>query len=273
VVNRQQLLFTKTWRHSKLASHLCKIRWEKHPRAFVKVVEGSEIYNFPIHLLVHFNWKIRVNISQTLLVWHFQAGRNAARAPARRRARARCTAVLASRPTRVFRRPPRPEAGSTSRRLEVIPCHVPRLPSPVGHAAMDRRSILCRAARATYDVLSAVRTPSLPFTLLCIAKRLHIRYKRGTAGRPRAAAVPRPEPLRRCHWRLPWRARVLTSRVPNRDASTSPCAYYSSPTAPSHRHAIHLTEAVAPAAGTGRRRGAPPLSAPLSQLRPQTSQW
>jgi hypothetical protein len=134
---------------------------------------------------------------------------------------------------------------------------------------MDRRSILCRAARATYDVLSAVRTPSLPFTLLCIAKRLHIRYKRGTAGRPRAAAVPRPEPLRRCHWRLPWRARVLTSRVPNRDPSTSPCAYYSSPTAPSHRHAIHLTEAVAPAADTGRRRGAPPLSAPLSQLRPK----
>jgi hypothetical protein len=37
--NRQQLLFTKTWRHSKLASRFCKICWEKHHRAFVKVVE------------------------------------------------------------------------------------------------------------------------------------------------------------------------------------------------------------------------------------------
>jgi hypothetical protein len=27
----------------------------KHPRAFVKVVENSEIYNFPIHNLVHFS--------------------------------------------------------------------------------------------------------------------------------------------------------------------------------------------------------------------------
>jgi hypothetical protein len=26
----------------------------KHPRAFVEVVEGSEIYNFPIHHFVHF---------------------------------------------------------------------------------------------------------------------------------------------------------------------------------------------------------------------------
>jgi hypothetical protein len=41
-----------------LARCSCKIRWEKHPRAFVKVVEGSEIYNFPIHHLVHFYFKI-----------------------------------------------------------------------------------------------------------------------------------------------------------------------------------------------------------------------
>jgi uncharacterized membrane protein YoaT (DUF817 family) len=54
LVNWQYLLFTETWRHSKLASRFCKIRLEKHPRAFVKVVEGSEIYNFPIHHFVHF---------------------------------------------------------------------------------------------------------------------------------------------------------------------------------------------------------------------------
>jgi hypothetical protein len=39
-------------------SNLCKIRWEKHHAAFVKVVEGSEIYNFPIHYFVHFYSKI-----------------------------------------------------------------------------------------------------------------------------------------------------------------------------------------------------------------------
>jgi hypothetical protein len=53
----QYLLFTETWRHSMLASRFCKIRGEKHPRAFVKVVESSEIYNFPIHHLVHFSSK------------------------------------------------------------------------------------------------------------------------------------------------------------------------------------------------------------------------
>jgi hypothetical protein len=54
LINRQQLLFTETEWHSKFGSNLGKIHWEKHPRAFVKVVEGSEIYNFPIHHFVHF---------------------------------------------------------------------------------------------------------------------------------------------------------------------------------------------------------------------------
>jgi hypothetical protein len=38
-----------------LASRFCKIHGEKHPRAFVKVVEGSEISNFGIHCSVHFS--------------------------------------------------------------------------------------------------------------------------------------------------------------------------------------------------------------------------
>jgi hypothetical protein len=58
LVNRQQLLFTETEWHSKFGCNLCKIRWEKHYRAFVKIVEGSEIYNFSIHHLVHFSWEI-----------------------------------------------------------------------------------------------------------------------------------------------------------------------------------------------------------------------
>jgi hypothetical protein len=55
VVNRQQLLFTEAWRHSKFGCNLCKICCKKHYRAFVKVVEGSEIYNFAIYCLVHFS--------------------------------------------------------------------------------------------------------------------------------------------------------------------------------------------------------------------------
>jgi hypothetical protein len=54
VVHRQYLLFPQTGRHSKFGSVLCKIHGEKHYTAFVKVVEGSEIYNFHIHHFVHF---------------------------------------------------------------------------------------------------------------------------------------------------------------------------------------------------------------------------
>jgi hypothetical protein len=42
-----------------LASHSYKSHWEKHLWAFVKVLEGSEIYNIAIHHLVHFSFKIR----------------------------------------------------------------------------------------------------------------------------------------------------------------------------------------------------------------------
>jgi protein-arginine kinase activator protein McsA len=58
LVNCQQLMFTEIEWHSKYGSNLCKNCGQKHHRAFVKVVEGSEIYNFPIHQLVHFCYKI-----------------------------------------------------------------------------------------------------------------------------------------------------------------------------------------------------------------------
>jgi hypothetical protein len=55
LVSYQQLLFTGTGWHSKFGSRLCKLCGEQCPIAFVKVVEGSEIYNFPIHHLEHFS--------------------------------------------------------------------------------------------------------------------------------------------------------------------------------------------------------------------------
>jgi hypothetical protein len=72
VVNCQHLLFTETWRHSKFGCNLCKIRWEKHPRAFIKVVEGSEIYNFPIRHFVHFYsnfWSFLCSNSASWINW------------------------------------------------------------------------------------------------------------------------------------------------------------------------------------------------------------
>jgi hypothetical protein len=69
------------WWHSKFGSRLCKIHWEKHPRAFLKVVEGSEIYNFPIHHFVHFYsifW--RSSRSNRGIVKHFRADRAPRRA-------------------------------------------------------------------------------------------------------------------------------------------------------------------------------------------------
>jgi hypothetical protein len=47
-------MFTGTEWHSNFGCNLCKNCWENHLKAFVKVVEGSEIYNFPIHHLVLF---------------------------------------------------------------------------------------------------------------------------------------------------------------------------------------------------------------------------
>jgi hypothetical protein len=55
LVNCQQLLFSETEWHSEFGSNLCKTRSEKHRRAFVEVVEGSEIYNFAIYPSVHFS--------------------------------------------------------------------------------------------------------------------------------------------------------------------------------------------------------------------------
>jgi hypothetical protein len=101
--------------HSKFGNNLCKIRREKHPRAFVKVVEGSEIYNFRIHHLVHFSCK---NSS----FYHSNSAspkkiRQAAMPPALQRAGAPARAVrrLGVWAARAFPRPCRPEAGRVLR--------------------------------------------------------------------------------------------------------------------------------------------------------------
>jgi hypothetical protein len=76
----------------------------------VKVVEGSEIYNFPIHTLVHFSCKkLSFYHSNRASPKQFQAD---ATSPALQRARAPARAPYAastSEPPRAFSRPPLPE--------------------------------------------------------------------------------------------------------------------------------------------------------------------
>jgi hypothetical protein len=131
LVNRQQLLFTGTEWHSKFGSKLCKIHWEKHPRAFVKVVECSEIYNFPIHHFVHFHSNfLSFKRSNRGAVAQFRASRTA---PQRRAPRVR----RASRDSAFSHARAHIEASRS------LPCHVPRTPSSVGRTACARRSAPC----------------------------------------------------------------------------------------------------------------------------------
>jgi hypothetical protein len=57
LVNCSRVLFTGIEWHSKFAIRLCKIGGAKPHRAYVKVVEGSEIYNFGINTSMHFSCK------------------------------------------------------------------------------------------------------------------------------------------------------------------------------------------------------------------------
>jgi hypothetical protein len=111
---------------------------------------------------------------------------------------ARRTAALASRPVRAFPRPPLPEAGSTPRRLEVLPCHVSRLPSPVGHAAMDRRSVPCPCAHTYQDevVLRSILVGPLVTRLAVrrLFKAAMPPHARAYAGHFREPAIAPPWP-------------------------------------------------------------------------------
>jgi hypothetical protein len=129
VVNCQQLLFTDTWQHSKFGSGLCKIRWEKHPRAFVKVVEGSEIYNFPIHHLEHFScnfWSFSMSNSacwiNSVTMPRRRAGQSAERARAPRHVASLYRRTQAEADPRL--------SVHASRPREVLSGHVPRPKSP-----------------------------------------------------------------------------------------------------------------------------------------------
>jgi hypothetical protein len=121
LVNWQYLLFTGTWQRSMLASRFCKIHGEKHPRAFVKVVEVSEISNFGIHCLVHFStnfWsKSQSNqpAPQRVALERDVAPRRAPACAAARQGRP----PLAFEPTGLVPRPHLPQATRTPRPFEV----------------------------------------------------------------------------------------------------------------------------------------------------------
>jgi hypothetical protein len=156
LVNRQYLLFTETWRHSKFGCNFVQNLLRKHHAAFVKVVEGSEIYNFPIYHFVHFYSKILrknpVKRCQSDTLSRAARARDATRAPRRRRTRTRAVPPKASAPRTSRGRAPSP-APRVPRRHEVLPPLVPRVgssaaPGPVGRTVSDRWSPLCPSLRA-----------------------------------------------------------------------------------------------------------------------------
>jgi hypothetical protein len=91
----QDMVTFKVWQH-----YMHNLRGEKHPRAFVKVVEGSEIYNFPIHHFVHFN----------SIFWSFKCSNRGAVTQGRagrRHAAPRLPNALCPKTPRALRRPVR----------------------------------------------------------------------------------------------------------------------------------------------------------------------
>jgi hypothetical protein len=71
---RSQALFIGAQKTANLACNLCTTGWEKNPRAFSKVLEGSVVYNFGIKTLDHFCWnfwrKMLSNRAAWKRFWH-----------------------------------------------------------------------------------------------------------------------------------------------------------------------------------------------------------
>jgi hypothetical protein len=183
LVNWQYLLFTETCRHSMLASRFCKIRGEKHPRAFVKVVEGSEIYNFSNHHLVHFYsniWSFRRSNSGAVSQGRVSRRHAAPRRDVARRARARACAAptSASEPLAPSRGRTPPRGRARTEALEVRARHVEPSTSPPSVHCFTRRSVAASPTRA--------RRPSVLAVLRCNGRH---------ASRRRLGGAPSPHRL------------------------------------------------------------------------------
>jgi hypothetical protein len=149
LIDWQHLLFTGTWRHSKLARRSCKIRWEKHPRAFLEVVEGDWIYNFRIQILFNFYskfWRKSCLNRGTVKILGARARRRAASLAQPRRAR---LALPPRRPGRACTFPRCVRLPQARTRTETA--RSPSSPLPTGHAAQDptvRRGLPVQAQKS-----------------------------------------------------------------------------------------------------------------------------
>jgi hypothetical protein len=141
------------------------------------------------------------------------------------------------------------------RRLGVIPSrHVPRLPSPAGHAAMDRWSLPCRAAE--------LRTTCCPLwtTGPSVAPARAGRLQKGGRDVSLAQALP---PAQSRAAQSPWaRPRRALSRAPSRRRTTTPAP----PLAPTEARRPPVAAAVAP---PRRKRGAPQQAPVASAVQPR----
>jgi hypothetical protein len=159
------------WWHSKFGSRLCKIHWEKHPRAFLKVVEGSGSTTFLFTTLctsIQFFGDLRV---RTGVLWNIFE-------PTALRA-ARATATPRTIQGRAFPRPPAPLDALSS-----APRHAPfprtrragppvrplsphaRLPRPLYHGVIPSLRREARKSSCIKGLQASSRAPP-PCRSLC----------------------------------------------------------------------------------------------------------
>jgi hypothetical protein len=217
-----RLLFTGAQKAANFACDLCSTCWEKDPRVFGKVVEGSVVHNFGIETLDHFCWK---NWRKTLLnkaTWNYFAGAWRSRALAIRRRRAR-----RARPPRSSSWALTPRHASAHRSMRRSAMPPPGSPSPRAPRvyAAPHNQWLCRR---TPPRVIAVHAPRRPWAAIghhashrlcaipCPLPRGTGTYKRSRARRSRA--------LRSCRAAAaaPWVPRTSSSRV---RSFSQPCSH------------------------------------------------
>jgi hypothetical protein len=171
----------------------------------VKVVEGSWIYNFPIHHILHFYskiWRKSISNRASLKSGRLSRDRPRRRAPAPPRARP----PPSRRPCRLT-----PSRGPPSRLPNTAPRHVPRpdprWPSPLrtaGQAVVVRPHayqgpLPCRSTGpqpacpcCIYRPVAPAHAPPPPCAPDCLEQPRSSTVRRSSAGSPRRSAPPIP---------------------------------------------------------------------------------
>jgi hypothetical protein len=210
------LLFTGTQKTANFACHLCKIGWEKHPRAFLRVVGIKRSTTFLLIIWCTSVQIFGVMLGQTGLVWVVSAP--GTRARARRRSR-RSTSTA---PRLCWARTLRPVSARRSMRAGTLPRRTafpilsPRATrlTRTGRPRRPRRppSGVAVVLRAHMPPCRA-HTADVSTTWRC-ANRLARSPIKGQEPRSRATSRARPPEHRRRHYGCCQRRAPMPTRSP-----------------------------------------------------------